>query len=75
MCHPERKGAGFPLVKTEIMACGLADDVDTVASVDYAPMKVASLNDDFHGGILGIHERWTRPWLGQANRDCYRFGV
>ena len=39
------------------MTCGLADDVYTVAFVDYAPMKVASLNDDFHGGVLGINER------------------
>ena len=61
ICLPEPKGAGFPLVKTEIVVCGLANDVKTGASVDYATMKVASLNDDFHGGVLGIHERWTHP--------------
>ena len=29
--------------------------------IDDATVKVASLVDDFHGGVLGIHERRSRP--------------
>ena len=61
ICHPELEGAGFPLVKIEIVACGIADDINIGASVDYASVKVASLNDDFHDRFLGIHARWTHP--------------
>ena len=51
------------------------DYVNTGASVDDATMKVASLDDDFHGGVLGIHEGWSRPWLGQVDKECGRFGI
>ena len=73
--HSKPKRARLPLVQTEFVACGLADDVHAGATVDYASLKVASLNHDFHGGIPGIHEGWARPWLGQVNKGCDRFGV
>ena len=43
--------------------------------VDDATMKVVSFDDDFHGGVLGIHEGWSRPWLGQVDKECGRFGI
>ena len=73
--HPKPKGARFPLVQDEFMTGGLADDTQAGTSVYYATMKVTSLNHDFHGWILRIHEGWTRPWLGQVTGGCGRFGV
>ena len=75
ICHPEPKGAWFPLGETEILARGLVDYVDTGSSVDDAIMKVVSLDDDFYGGVLGIHEGWSCPWLGHVDMECRRFGI
>ena len=71
----EPKGAWFPLGKTEILACRHADYVNIGDSIDDAPVKLASLDADFHDRVLRIHERWFRPWLVQVNRESCGFGI
>ena len=50
----------------EVVTCGFTDHVDTGPSVDDASMNVTSFNDDFHRGVLGVHEGWPSPWLDKV---------
>ena len=54
---------------TEVLTCGFTDHVDTGTSVDDATVNVASFDDDFHRGVLRIHEGWSNPWLSQVNGE------
>ena len=40
----------------EVVTCGFTDHVETGTSVDDTFVNVTSVDDDFHRGILGIHE-------------------
>ena len=53
--------------EAEGLTCGFTDHVDTGTTVDDTSVNVSSLDDDFHRGVLGVHEGWANPWLSKVD--------
>ena len=65
--HPEPEWAWLPMGDAEVVTCGFTDHIDTGTSIDDAFVNVASFDDDFHRGVLGVLEGWPSPWLGKVD--------